>query len=111
MRKSTRSELNKLRELFWYLIRGQRCAHCKALFVEDDDWIVMPHGTGHGRPLGELKITIDHKVTYAGNAPANLRLMHKACHGQHTMAERRKADAALASREAVEFKRRGGFAK
>jgi hypothetical protein len=107
MRKATRSELNKLRELFWYLIRGQHCAHCKASFVEDDDWIVMPHGTGHGRPLGELKITIDHKVTYAGNASANLRLMHKTCHARHTMKQRQQDGLAAARRAAVEVRRRG----
>jgi hypothetical protein len=107
MRKSTRSELNKLRELFWYLIRGQRCAHCKALFIENDDWIVLPFGTGHGPGLGDLKITIDHRDTYGGNAPSNLRLMHKRCHGQHTMAERRKAETVTARKAAVEARRRG----
>ena len=105
MRKSTRRELNKLRELFWYLIRGQRCAHCKELFVEDDAWTVMPHGTGHGLPLGNLLITIDHKITFGGNAPSNLRLMHKRCHGQHHMQERH------ANAKAVEARWRGEHAR
>jgi hypothetical protein len=103
MRKSTRHELNKLREMFWYLIRGKRCAACHELFVEDDAWIVMPHGTGHGQPMGKLQITIDHRVTLGGNAPRNMRLMHKSCHGRHHMKDR----YAALRKQAVEARRRG----
>lgn len=107
MRKSTRREINKLRELFWYLLRGQRCAHCNELFIEDDDWVILPHGTGHGRPLGDLAITIDHKIPHGGNAPRNLRLMHKKCHGRHHM-QARSAELRKQSKAAVEAARRVG---
>jgi len=83
MTKPTRRELNKLRELFWFLIRGRKCAHCDELFLEEDVYQLMRHGDGTGDPL-TLKLTIDHQDgDHLNNAGGNHRLMHSSCHKTH----------------------------
>ncbi len=83
MRKSTRSELNKLRELFWYFIHGKRCAICKEKFVEDDVYTLHRHGDGTGAPLS-MRLTIHHKNgDHDDNERSNHGLVHATCHRRY----------------------------
>lgn len=80
MRKSTRRELNKLRELFWYFIAGKKCARCHELFVPADAYEMASHGDCRGEPVS-LKITIHHRDhDHSNNDRRNHSLMHNACH-------------------------------
>jgi hypothetical protein len=75
--------LNKLRELFWLMIRGKKCCFCHNAFLEDDRFEVMRHGDGTGEPLS-MKITIHHwNGLHSDNRPGNHRLAHSSCHKAH----------------------------
>jgi hypothetical protein len=83
MSAASRQELNKLRELFYYFIDGERCAHCGEQFVADHNYEAASHGDARGKPLS-VRITIDHiDGDHSNNQRSNHRLMHAACHKTH----------------------------
>ena len=77
MMKKTRSELNKLRELTQYLLRGRKCCFCHRLLTDYDGSL---DGDGTSRPLAE-RITIHHRDgDHYNKALTNQRLAHQSCH-------------------------------
>lgn len=88
MRKSTRRELRKLRELVHVLLSGKRCCFCKEPILEVEDGF---QGSGDGPQL-EIKVTIHHKDgDHDNNDPRNHRLAHQSCHKRHHMKLTRRA--------------------
>lgn len=88
MRKSTRRELRKLRELVHLLLAAKRCCFCRKPLVEvEDGW----QGSGDGPQLA-AKVTIHHKNgDHDDNRPSNHALCHQTCHKSHHMKITRRA--------------------
>lgn len=82
MRKSTRQELRKLRELVRVLLEGKCCFFCKkVLLVDGQVWI----GNADGSPL-QSRLTWHHiDGEHDNNERANLRLSHTDCHKSYHM--------------------------
>ena len=77
MRKSTRRELNKLRELVAYLLRDRKCCFCHRVITDHDG---ATDGEGRGRPLTD-RITIHHRnQVHHDKRRSNERLAHQTCH-------------------------------
>lgn len=78
MRKSTRQELRKCRELLHFLLRGKTCYFCgKSL---DDVESYAKDGDGQGSPIAR-NITIHHKdLDHDNDAESNKALSHSTCH-------------------------------
>lgn len=84
MRKSTRSELNKLRELVHYLLAERKCCFCKQPLIEvPDGWVP---GTGSGPPL-KAKVAVHHKDGWE-DPVKDTQLCHRKCHLRHHAKQR-----------------------
>ena len=88
MRKSTRQELRKCRELIRHLIRGKICWFCKKPLMDDESY--AKDGDGQGSPISRL-ITIHHKDgNHKNDEKKNKKLAHTSCHKSYHMKERWK---------------------
>jgi hypothetical protein len=82
MRKSTRRELAKLRELYRFLVRGRRCYFCKRALLETEK--VIRDGDGYGAPVKATDVTIHHlDGDHENKARRNEDLAHVKCHKRH----------------------------
>jgi hypothetical protein len=78
MRKSTRQELRKARELLRFLLRGKNCCFCHKALMNDESY--AKDGDGQGSPISRL-ITIHHKDgDHSNDAQNNKKLAHRSCH-------------------------------
>lgn len=88
MRKSTRRELRKLRELVYHLLDGKICCFCFLPLIDTDG---VQFGSGDGPPLSD-KVTIHHRDgCHENNERSNRRLAHARCHKSHHARLRRRA--------------------
>ena len=84
------AEKQMLREIVWFLLGmnpDQRCCFCgKPLLVA----INMNRTFGHRRHTSvPIKLTLHHRdENRDNNAPANLNIVHRACHKRHHNQER-----------------------
>ena len=88
MRKSTRRELRKLRELVHVLARGKVCCFCGLPLLSNarDGF----QGNADGPRLVD-RITVHHgNGDHSDNAPENHELAHRRCHKQHHGRQRRR---------------------
>jgi hypothetical protein len=84
MRKSTRRELGKARELVWHFLEGERCFFCKEPLVEKKD---IEFGLSTAPPI-PVEITIHHKCEKSNRkkfqtvnqSKSNRALAHRSCH-------------------------------
>lgn len=82
MQKQTRRELNKLRELLWYFVRGKHCYFCHEPLSAPEKMI--RDGDGTAEPFNALDITIHHlDGNHARKDAANEALAHFSCHKSH----------------------------
>ena len=90
MRKSSRRELNKLRELAHFFLEGQRCFFCRQLLVPDADSIGVGEGTG--APLPDACDVVFHHINgnHYDNRRANKAPAHDRCHASWHMRERHR---------------------
>lgn len=92
MRKSTRRELRKLRELVHFLLAERRCCFCRQLLVETPGHYAP--GNGEGPPLDDA-ICVHHRDgDHHNNRRANTRLAHSTCHKRFHARQRRRNGAA-----------------
>lgn len=78
MRKSTRQELRKCRELLHFLLRGKLCFFCKTALHTNGSY--AKDGDGQGSPIAR-NITIHHiDLDHDNDAESNKALAHSACH-------------------------------
>lgn len=83
MRKSTRQELRKCRELLHFMLRDRCCFFCKKPLLTTGSY--AKDGDGQGSPIAR-NITIHHKDHNHGNDErANKRLSHSSCHRSYHM--------------------------
>lgn len=81
MRKSTRQELRKSREVLRFLLRDEKCYFCKKPLIREDSY--CKDGDGQGSPIknGHGLPTIHHKDgNHDNDAPENKALAHDKCH-------------------------------
>jgi hypothetical protein len=89
MRKSTRQELRKLRELCQHFLEDMTCMFCHEPLVGGKNH--YGHGDGEGSPL-DIELTIHHKDgNHRNNAKKNRKVVHRRCHKSFHMAERHAA--------------------
>jgi hypothetical protein len=104
MRKSSRHELNKLREIAHFLLGSndgrtltqlRRCYFCHRPVVDAPAGV--RHGEGTGAPLVELlDVTIHHiDGDHFHDAQRNKALAHAPCHQRHHLAERHRIAKAV----------------
>jgi hypothetical protein len=93
MRKSTRQELRKCREIIRFILRGKKCwfygrknhPDCKGLLIHSKSY--AKDGDGQGSPV--RSITIHHIDSNHGNDRDNNKaLVHDSCHRRHHALER-----------------------
>lgn len=78
MRKSTRQELRKCRELLRYLLRGKKCFFCNKPLIEDESY--AKDGDGQGSPIKDVP-TIHHiDGDHANDSEKNKAPAHDGCH-------------------------------
>lgn len=88
MRKSTRQELRKSRELIRFLLRGKCCYFCKRELMKDESY--AKDGDGQGSPIAR-RITIHHvDGNHDNDKRSNKRLAHTRCHKSFHMRQRHK---------------------
>lgn len=82
MRKDSRRELNKLRELVHFLLVGQKCFFCnKPLSTTAETFV--EHGNATGPALDE-RISVHHvDGDHSNNQHDNKALCHLKCHKSH----------------------------
>ena len=79
MRRSSRRELNKLRELVHFLLVGRVCCFCHKALSETAEEFVK-HGESTGPKFAE-RLTIHHKDgNHENQAHENKELCHTSCH-------------------------------
>src|SRR5437870_5456590 len=94
MRKSTRQELRKCREIVRFLLRGRGCFFCRKPLIEEESYCV--DGDGQGSPLGQLP-TIHHiDENHDNDDEKNKALAHVSCHKRYH-ATRRHEEARKAA--------------
>jgi hypothetical protein len=93
MRKSTRQELRKTREILRFVLRGKYCyfhgrkrhPDCPGLLVSTESY--AKDGDGQGSPV--RSITIHHKDgNHDNDDDRNKALCHDPCHRRHHALER-----------------------
>jgi len=85
MRKSTRQELRKLREILRFLLRGKCCFFCKRKLISAKSY--AKDGDGQGSPISR-QLTIHHvNGNHSDDRRENKRLTHQRCHRSY---EKRK---------------------
>lgn len=88
MRKSTRRELRKLRELARFLLVGKQCCFCGKAILRDEE-AVVEYGNADG-PVLEEEIAIHHENgDHGDNRHDNLKLAHRKCHKSFHAREQR----------------------
>jgi hypothetical protein len=97
MRKSTRRELLKLREVALHFLEGQCCCFCHLPLIEADVFERYEPGSGEGVPLTSLLAITEHhrNGNHADNRKRNRTWAHRTCH--------KRFHAALRWREAHGF--------
>ena len=82
IQRGTRLELNKLRELFWFLIHGKSCPWCGVPFITPEEFAKASHGRAQGKAVDFADTLTIHHVdeNRENHAPDNLVLMHRRCH-------------------------------
>lgn len=103
MRKSTRQELRKLREMVRWAFADVVCFFCHESLLfhdpehdddEDDDIVPVDcynPGDGESSPM-DLDVTLHHKDgNHSNNDRRNHAWAHRRCHKGHHMAERHAA--------------------
>lgn len=89
MRRSTRQELRKLRELVRHFLEDVNCCFCKEPMLDSTN--CYNHGDGEGSPF-DVGITIHHADgNHSNNAKRNRKIAHTRCHKAYHMAERHRA--------------------
>jgi hypothetical protein len=80
MRKQTRRELRKLRELVHVLLAGRTCPFCGGAVAQPrDGW----QGSADGPVLTE-RLTVHHRDgDHGNNLPGNHEVCHRRCHKAH----------------------------
>jgi hypothetical protein len=87
MRRSTRQELRKLREICRDLLDGKACMFCHEPLLDTDNH--YGHGDGEGSPFSATDLTLHHKDgDHSNNAKKNRVWVHRRCHKSHHMTER-----------------------
>lgn len=97
MRKSTRQELRKLREIARECLEGKRCFFCKELLIPEDG-NHYAHGDGEGSPFDVdfKKYTIHHKNgDHDDNRKRNRKWSHTKCHKSFHLTLRHKQNRKL----------------
>jgi hypothetical protein len=102
MRKSTRQELRKCRELLRFTLRGKKCWFCRKPLMDDVSY--AKDGDGQGSPIART-ITVHHKDgDHQNDDQENKVLVHTTCHKRHHMLERhaaRRTEKAANQKEAA----------
>ena len=90
MRKSTRQELRKLRELVWEAFEGVSCYFCHEPLLTGSNLYKDGHGSGDGTKTAEmLEITIHHRDgNHHNQEKRNRKPCHSRCHRSHHMTMR-----------------------
>jgi hypothetical protein len=97
MRKSTRQELRKCRELLRFLLRDKKCCFCKKPLQDDKSY--AKDGDGQGSPICR-RITIHHKDgNHQNDNPENKKLSHTTCHKSYHMRQRHRLAIGLVGEE------------
>jgi len=93
MRSSTRAELNKLREIAWFVLRDQKCCFCHKPLLPKEK-LKCQDGNGRGEPMPEIvRVTIHHRNgNHHDNRRTNKRLSHQPCHKRHHAKEILRGD-------------------
>jgi hypothetical protein len=90
MRRGTRQELRKLRELARYFLADVTCYFCDEPLIDTDD--AHHHGDGEGSPF-DVGITIHHRDgDHSNGSRRNLAPAHRRCHKSYHLKERHKAN-------------------
>jgi hypothetical protein len=108
MRKSTRREIRKLREMVWWAYRDVHCCFCHEPLLsqndddtdDEDNEIVNAYGDGDGEasPMN-LDVTLHHRNgNHEDNRRKNQAWSHRRCHKAHHLTERHKAARRQAGR-------------
>jgi len=94
MRKSTRQELRKARELLRFCLRGKVCwfRFCRKPLLNDVSY--AKDGDGQGSPISR-RITIHHKDgDHDNDDQRNKKLVHTSCHKRYHIRKRRREEKA-----------------
>jgi hypothetical protein len=86
MRKSTRQELRKLREIVREVFDGVDCRLCKEPLLDSEN--CYNHGDGEGSPF-EVGLTLHHRDgNHSNNDRRNRVWVHTRCHKSYHLAQR-----------------------
>lgn len=89
MRRSTRRELHKLREIVHVLLAPKTCMFCKAPLITTENSYKV--GEARGGPVNS-DLTWHHKDgDHFNDDPSNLALTHDTCHRAYHARERARA--------------------
>lgn len=88
MRRSTRQELRKLRELVWEAYEGVNCYFCREPLLEGEN--LYGNGNGDGTKTDQMmEITVHHRDgDHYNNTAGNHKPCHRRCHKSFHMKER-----------------------
>lgn len=83
MRKSTRQELRKLREIVRECLDGKNCFFCHKPLLRTPNY--HGHGDGEGSPIN-TDLALHHKDgNHSNNEKSNRKWSHRPCHKRHHM--------------------------
>jgi hypothetical protein len=81
VRRSSKAELQMLREYAWLMLPTEVCYFCKGRLLTRDSTMTFGHRR-HGPIL--VKVSVHHRDhNRANNTQDNLRLAHKSCHQKY----------------------------
>lgn len=93
MRKSTRQELRKLREIVREVFEDQLCPFCKEPMIATSN--AYGHGDGESSPF-DIEWALHHKNgDHSDNAKRNRVWSHRRCHKSFHLTERHKQNRKL----------------
>jgi hypothetical protein len=93
MRRSTRQELRKLREIAREILDGKTCLFCKELLISEDN--SYGHGDGEGSPFA-TDLTLHHRDgDHSNNDKRNRVWTHRRCHKSYHLTLRHKQNRKL----------------
>lgn len=88
MRKSTRQELRKLREIVHELLEGMNCYFCHEPLLPKNH---HGHGDGEASPI-DTDLALHHRDgNHSNNEKSNRKWSHRRCHKSFHMKERWRA--------------------
>lgn len=91
MRRSTRQELRKLREIVREVFEGVDCYFCKESLLNGDGKNHYGHGDGEGSPVRMTELTLHHRDgNHHNNEKRNRVWSHRRCHKSYHLAERHR---------------------